>query len=132
MSTRPTFAALVLAAGCAHLFAQPVPGPIDPGRLGRELRPPPSPRVQPELPAPRPPAARPAGPQGPALRVDAIRLEGATVIDEAELRPLYAELIGRSVHLDEVERAADRITAHYRNAGYLLAQVIVPEQALTD
>jgi len=130
MATLKTLVAVVIATGCGMLLAQPLPGPIDPGQLGRELRPPPAPRVQPEVPAARPPAPRPAAPQGPAFRVDAVRVEGATVFDVETLRPLYAELIGRSVHLDDVELAAERMTVLYRNSGYLLAQVIVPEQAL--
>src|SRR5436190_11437578 len=102
MATLKTLVAVVIATGCGMLLAKPLPGPIDPGQLGRELRPPPAPRVQPEVPAIRPPAPRPAAPQGPAFRVDAVRVEGATVFDVETLRPLYAELIGRSVHLDEV------------------------------
>jgi hemolysin activation/secretion protein len=132
--TRPatalTVVALVTAAQVAR--AQAVPGPIDPGQLGRELRQPPAPRVQPEVPrvAPTPPRAVEA--TGAAFRVDAVRVQGNTVLDADRLRPNYAALIGQSVHLADLETAADRMTAQYRAAGYVLSQVIVPEQTLAD
>ena len=132
MKTRNRTGVLLIGTVCGTLAAQPLPGPIDPGQLGRELRQPPSPRVQPELPAPQPLPPQTAQPQGPAFRVNAVRVEGATVFDAEALRATYAELIGRSVHIDDLERVADRMTVQYRNAGYLLAKVIVPEQILTD
>ena len=129
--------ALVLAlavalTGSPNAHAQAVPGPIDPGQLGRELRQPPGPRVQPEVPriAPKPPRAVEAS--GASFRVDAVQVTGNTVLDAEALRPNYAELIGQSVHLADLERAADRMTAQYRAAGYVLSQVIVPEQTLAD
>lgn len=121
-----------LLAICAPaLHAQALPGSIDPGQLGRELRQPPAPRAQPELPRTAPTAPRAVAPTGAAFRVDAVQFRGNTVFDADTLRADAAELIGHDVHLADVERAAERMTIRYRAAGYVLSQVIVPEQALT-
>jgi len=132
MNISRSLAIAALAGGVQAALAQAVPGTVDPGQLGREIRPPPAPRVQPEVPRAQPPVLRETAPTGPEFRVDAVRLEGNTVLSAEALRPAYAELVGKTVHLGDLEQAADRMTAQYRNAGYLLAQVVVPAQSLGD
>lgn len=124
--------ALVLTMASQAVQAQAVPGQIDPGQLGRELRQPPTPRVQPEVPRAAPTPSRAIQASGAMFRVDAVRLQGNTMLDADALRPQYAALIGQTVRLADLEVAADRMTAQYRAAGYVLSQVLVPEQALTD
>ncbi len=55
-------------------------------------------------------------------------LRGGTVYSTDQLRPLYADLIGRSVPLQAVYDLAKRITAKYGNDGYVLSRAIVPPQ----
>ncbi len=135
---RRTAAALVALLAAALVpfgpapRAQALPGSIDPGQLGRELRQLPAPRVQPELPRTAPVVPRAVEATGAAFRVDGVRIQGNTVFDSEALRPDYAALLGQDVHLADLERAADRMTIRYRAAGYVLSQVIVPEQTLTD
>lgn len=131
-ATAAALAVLALATATEATRAQAVPGPIDPGQLGRELRQPPAPRVQPEVPQVAPAPPRAVEPSGAAFRVDAVRMQGNTALDAEALRPTYAGLIGKGVRLADLEAAADRMTAQYRAAGYVLSQVIVPAQALAD
>ena len=129
--TAGSVVATALLSGAPAAHAQAVPGSIDPGQLGRELRQPPAPRVQPEVPRAAPAPRRAVESSGVAFRVDAVRVQGNTVLGTEALQPAFADLVGRTVRLAELEAAADRMTAQYRAAGYLLSQVIVPEQALS-
>lgn len=114
-------------------LAQSVPSA---GGVLRETAPPPpptippSPDVAPAPPAPQPPAK--AAPGGPAVKLTAIRFSGNTVFSSEELQSLVAERIGQSNTLADLEALAMRVTEKYRNAGYMLAQAIVPVQDVTS
>ena len=66
------------------------------------------------------------------VAVKAFRLTGNTVFDSAVLLPLLRPYEGRQLSIDEVTQAADVIKDKYRNAGYVLAQVLVPTQDVAD
>lgn len=114
-------------------LAQSVPSA---GGVLRETAPPPppnippSPDVAPAPPAPPPPAK--AAPGGPAVTLTAIRFSGNTVFSSEELQPLVAERIGQPNTLADLEALAMRVTEKYRNAGYMLAQAIVPVQDVSS
>lgn len=130
--------ALILALGLAAAgpaAAQVViPAPAEPGRAEQSLRERP---VTPEavLPVEAPPpdaAAPPPGADEVPFILSDVRIQGSTVLDELDLRPLYADLLGREVTLATVYRIADEATALYRNRGYILSQVYVPPQQVAD
>ncbi|MBV8836274.1 MAG: ShlB/FhaC/HecB family hemolysin secretion/activation protein, partial [Alphaproteobacteria bacterium] len=90
---------------------------------------------------PAPPQARPGGdsislpstvaPQGAeriTLTIGRVVITGATVYSDADLAPLYADMIGGEVTLAAVYDLARRITAKYGAAGYVLSRAIVPPQ----
>jgi len=81
-----------------------------------------------------PQAPRPAisAPQETKVRVARIRITGATVFTAEELQPLVADGEGKELTLPEIEALAGRITAHYRNRGYVLARAYVPAQEIRD
>jgi hemolysin activation/secretion protein len=79
-------------------------------------------------PVPPPGAADP----GPRLVLRGIALEGVTAIPEAELAPIWADLIGQEVSLDALDAVAARIGAAYRARGYVLSQAALPEQSVDD
>lgn len=56
-------------------------------------------------------------------RVDSISITGNTLFTDAELRPLVRPLIGRTVRVRELRRAAMAIQNHYRDRGYFLTNV---------
>ena len=78
------------------------------------------PRATPALPAPD--AAR--------ITVNRLQLSGASVYTEAELLALTGFQPGSQLSLDELRAMAQRITQHYRSAGYLVAQAYLPAQQI--
>ena len=125
--------ALLLAPPAA--LAQTVPPAVDPGVIQRRFEePPPAPRP----PAPPPvvpdlaPGVVPPGAEEIRFTLEAVRLEGVTVYDEAELRPLWEALLGREIALAEIFAVADEITRRYRNDGYILSRALVPAQTISD
>ena len=124
--------ALLLAAPGA--LAQTIPPALDPGVIQRQFEP---------EPPPRPPVAPPivpelapgiVPPEAEAIRftLQGIELDGGTVYDEEELRPLWAELLGQEITLATVFGLAEQLTARYRNDGYILTRALVPPQEISD
>ncbi len=97
--------------------------------------------VRPTLPAaPRPELdIAPAAPEpsahddtGPRVEVRAFAIEGATAIPAARLDSLLADLTGRELSFGELQQATARITAYYREQGYVLARAYLPHQDIED
>ncbi|WP_304589969.1 ShlB/FhaC/HecB family hemolysin secretion/activation protein [Burkholderia anthina] len=97
--------------------------------------------VRPSLPA----AARPdidiapAEPEpaatdgaGPRVTVRAFVIDGATVVPAARLDNLLVDLAGRELSFGELQQATARITAYYREKGYVLARAYLPRQDIED
>lgn len=77
----------------------------------------------------------PAGPLqagGPTLEVSGFVVQGNTVIADAELQALLADLKGRTVNLGDVQAGARRITLLYRERGYPLARAYLPAQEIEN
>ena len=64
--------------------------------------------------------------------LQSLSVEGSTVYEIAELRPLYQEFIGQEITLEELYRIAQKVTVKYREDGYILSLAIVPEQTVED
>ncbi len=73
-----------------------------------------------------------AAPEGAAIRVDALRVTGATLFSEAELVAVTGFIPGRDLTLPELRNAAGRITRFYNSHGYVLAQAYLPAQDVVD
>jgi hemolysin activation/secretion protein len=116
--------ALTLAAG-------PAWGQSPPGQFEREFQREPEPRAP---PAPIVPAGAeerpPAGADQVRFVLATVQIDGATVYPPAELRTAYADLLGTEITLARVYELAAALTRKYRNDGYVLSQVVVPEQAI--
>lgn len=122
----PPVLSLLAVAGQAHAAAP------DAGSLLRESER----NLQAPRPAERPlapPAARPMDEDAKALRVAVKRIviDGASLIPVAELDALVADRIGQSLTLAELEQAAQRIAAHYRERGWYV-RVYLPRQDVTE
>ncbi|MBV9201797.1 MAG: ShlB/FhaC/HecB family hemolysin secretion/activation protein [Alphaproteobacteria bacterium] len=104
----------------AHGQAVDIPPLISPPLPG--VVPPPQPQVAP--PPPIPPA-RPSAPlpQGPPVRIDAVRVEGVTVYAPEAIAPLYAELVGATVPRERLDAVIDDLQTKYRTDGYILTVV---------
>jgi hemolysin activation/secretion protein len=116
----------------AAAVAQGVPGSALPGRERQQFETPQAPRAQPRgsviaLPS----TVAPAGAESIKLTIRGIRITGSTVYSDADLEPLYADLLDREVPLQAVYDLAQRITARYGRDGYVLSRAIVPPQSLS-
>ncbi|WP_232519199.1 ShlB/FhaC/HecB family hemolysin secretion/activation protein [Caballeronia insecticola] len=79
-------------------------------------------------PAPQPPSA--AAPGGIRFEVKGFEFTGNTIFPAAELLDAARTLIGPDRSLDDLESAADRVSAYYRRHGYLVARAYVPPQQI--
>jgi len=130
--TRATLAALLIFASVAVVQAQ-VPGALLPGQIERQFEAAPTARSQAApLSAPLKSQPMPQGAEQVRFRLDRIELAGTTVYAAGVFDGEYAPLLGREVSLADLYRLADKLTARYRNDGYILSQVIVPEQKVEN
>ena len=60
----------------------------------------------------------------------ALQVDGVTAYPAAEIRAAYADLLGTEVTLARIYDVAAALTRQYRNDGYVLSQVVVPEQSI--
>ncbi|MDO8944918.1 MAG: POTRA domain-containing protein [Desulfobacterales bacterium] len=91
------------------------------------------PATLPQRPAPdirieRPDPVVDAVAEGARIRVDALRLTGATLFTEAELVAATDFTPGRDLTLPELRNTAAQITRFYNDRGYVLAQTYLPAQ----
>ncbi len=119
----------ILMMAWPALHAQTVPSA---GSVLRETAPltrplPPTPPQALPLPAAAPVVAA-ADPNAVTFVLRQIEFSGNTVFDAAALHALVADKVGQRVSFAELEALAARVTAHYRDAGYVLAQVVLPAQ----
>ena len=66
------------------------------------------------------------------FQVNAFRVSGNQVFDSVVLLTLVQDVTGGERSLDQIEQAASRITAYYREHGYLVARAYVPAQDIKD
>jgi hemolysin activation/secretion protein len=69
---------------------------------------------------------------GMKIRVDALHLTGAHVYSDAELLALTGFTPGTELSLSDLRRMATKITDHYHNEGYFLAQAYLPAQDIKN
>lgn len=122
----------VVSGFAAH--AVPLP-PVDSGQTQRELQ------QQPELVVPKESAPlhleEEAAPKVQAnddvrLEVKAIHVSGSSVYTAAELEALLADLVGGEHSLAEIIDGAARITAYYRQRGYIVVRAYLPPQEIRN
>lgn len=109
-------------------------GDIDSGgQVERQFRKPPQSRsgARPRPPALPQRATRPP-PLGEGVDVSGFQLEGSTVYRQDDLQPVFAPYLGRKVTQAELLALAETLTQRYRRDGYLLSEVVVPEQSVTN
>jgi hemolysin activation/secretion protein len=113
------------------LAAGPAWAQSPPGQFEREFQREPEPRPPPEPLVPA--GAEERAPPGAAevrFVLQAVRVDGVTVYPAEDLRALYADLLGTEITLARIYELAAALTRKYRNDGYVLSQVVVPQQAI--
>lgn len=61
-----------------------------------------------------------------------VALQGAQLLDPSQLRPLYADLIGRNITLLEAFGVIEAVQAAHRDAGFIFTRVVAPPQTIED
>lgn len=74
--------------------------------------------------------AAPAGSEKVKFDLKSVNIEGVSVYAEKDVATLYNNMIGTSISLADVYGIAQRLTVQYRNDGYILTQVVVPDQTI--
>ncbi|MFA4994818.1 MAG: ShlB/FhaC/HecB family hemolysin secretion/activation protein [Bdellovibrionales bacterium] len=129
----------VLAFGCLEVpqaIAQNVPKSTNPSLIEKRLAPAPKgkPSIQLNIPSPsetKVPESMRAQLESSKFGLKRVVLEGATVYSSADLASTYQAHLGRTISLLDARGIANKITAFYRNNGYILTQAVVPAQDVT-
>jgi hemolysin activation/secretion protein len=125
--------ALVLSLLSSAAYAAPVAP--DAGATSRELEKQPMPNA-PKAVAPlrseEAVAAQPAAADDIKITVKAIRITGNSLFATAELEALVANLLGGEHTFAELDAGAARISAYYRERGYVVARAYLPAQDIKD
>jgi hemolysin activation/secretion protein len=126
--------ALALAFFLGPARAANLPAAVDPSRAQSQL-----PQAQiaplPEAAAPKAQVPRETAPEGAdrvTFTLSSLKVEGMTVYTDAEIQDLYAPLLKKKVSMADLYTVANALTVKYRNDGYILSQVIVPEQTIKN
>jgi len=85
-------------------------------------------RPTPDIRIERPEPSADAAAEGARIRVDALRVTGATLFTEAQLLAATTFTPGRDLTLPELRNTAAQITRFYNDHGYVLAQAYLPAQ----
>lgn len=99
-------------------------------KLLRSVRPP---DLQPSAPfQTRRQAPSVGGQAGPSFTITTLTFNGSSVFSQATLSKIAALPTDKQSTLADVSAAAERVTDHYRDQGYILARAVVPPQDVTD
>lgn len=122
---------LLLAASPA--LAETPPAAAEPGRIEEQLRPLPQPDSSPPVERPATPAAQPL-PLDEETRfvLRGVQLQGNETFSDEDLQSLWQEDLDQEVSLPQIEDIVRRITAFYRNSGYILSKALLPPQEILD
>lgn len=113
----------------ALVLAQQVP---DAGRLLQQDRPIPAPpKADPGIQV-APPANTASLPGGTTVSLQAVRFTGNTVFSAAQLNAVLGEVTGKAYDLAGLQALAQRVSEHYRTAGYPFARAVVAQQTFAD
>jgi len=66
------------------------------------------------------------------IPVKTFRVEGFTILSGEQIRTLVSPWEGKELTLEEIQGVANRITARYRELGYLLVNAYVPQQTVRE
>lgn len=134
---RKHIAQLILLAFSTSPFlasAGPIDTTIQPdaGRTSQELKAPPAlpkPSIELNIESPAIPEAAEGG---ATAEINAVKITGNTVYDEATLLNVIGNVTGKSYDLAGLKGIANSITEYYRNNGYPFARAYVPAQAVSS
>lgn len=122
----------VLAAALVAAFPSLAQTAPDAGQILQQTKPPvEAPKTGPAIDI-QVPAAAATEPGGAQVVVQAVSIGGNSVFSEAELLAVLGEFAGKSYDLAGLRSLAERIGAHYREAGYPFARAYLSQQTVAD
>ena len=74
----------------------------------------------------------PAGSDNITFNFGGLRVNGVSIYNDDELYALYNDKVGQTLTLTDLYGIANDLTLKYRNDGYILTQVAVPPQTISD
>lgn len=74
----------------------------------------------------------PVTPGGVKVKVARFKISGNTVFDEATLKALLSDLVGKELDLADLDQAAGTISQYYRQRGYSVASAYLPAQEIAS
>lgn len=66
------------------------------------------------------------------VKVASFKISGNTVFDEATLKALLSDLVGKELDLADLDQAAGTISQYYRQRGYSVASAYLPAQVIAS
>lgn len=72
----------------------------------------------------------PAGAEKISFTLKKLDVSGMTVYNQDDIKGLYSKDLGKTITLADLYGIAGDLTRKYRNAGYILTQVIIPPQTI--
>ncbi len=125
---------LAFSASPLLSLAGPIDTTIQPdaGRTSQELKAPPAlpkPSIELNIDSPAIPEAVEGGAKA---EINAVKITGNTVYDEATLLNVIGDVTGKSYDLAGLKTIANTITEYYRQNGYPFARAYVPAQAISS
>jgi hemolysin activation/secretion protein len=104
-----------------------LPGAVEPGRDRPLPSPPPAGDFDFSIETPRR-SPVPRAVDELHFQLNGVTIVGATVFTPDQLRPLYADLLGKQVALPDILDVADKIEGLYREHGFIISRAYVPPQ----
>ena len=137
-------AGLILALLSASFAEQPVWAQLDPGALnpGLQQRQQQLQQEQERLPDVERKEAKPLlepptegqadDKSDPELLINRVQVQGANVVQASELIAPFQPLLGKRVRFSQLQQALNQASNIYRDAGYFISRVVIPEGGLRD
>jgi hemolysin activation/secretion protein len=128
------FSGVILSMSVNSFAAQPVPGPLVPGRQDKTFAEPPANARSTAAPSVRLTVEQMAPEQARNIKftLKSITLAGARAIPSVELKQLWEASIGQSISVEQLYGITNRITQYYADKGYALSFAILPAQNITS
>jgi hemolysin activation/secretion protein len=126
---------VLMASAATFVHAQAVPSTVEPGLVQERLQPQRQPQASGQPIIEGLDQQQPAVPviqASEAFTLSTVNVEGNTAISDEALREHYAHLLGKPVALSTMQQVAARMTAQYRNSGYILSRAFVPAQQVQN
>jgi len=115
-------------------FTVQTPSSVNPGQLEQRFQDKEAPKAGGKkiLPDVNQEQKAPARGEEVVFTLKGVNISGSTVYEKGAFQDIYNEFVGKEISLAQVFDFAAKITARYRNDGYILSRAIVPPQRVAN